>query len=154
MINYVVGDATQPEGDGMKFITHICNNVGAWGAGFVMALSERWTEPQESFLWWAGRGKKANYVLGRNQYVQVEEDIYVVNMVAQNGTISDDNPHPISYTHLALCLQNVAAASSMMNASVHMPRIGTGLAGGSWEEIEAIINDTLSDVSVTVYDLP
>lgn len=35
-----------------------------------------------------------------------------------------------------------------------MPRIGTGLAGGKWQEIETIVNDTLSaaDIAVTVYD--
>jgi hypothetical protein len=35
-----------------------------------------------------------------------------------------------------------------------MPRIGCGLAGGKWEEIEPIIERTLieADVKVTVYD--
>jgi O-acetyl-ADP-ribose deacetylase (regulator of RNase III) len=35
-----------------------------------------------------------------------------------------------------------------------MPRIGCGLAGGSWEEIEPIIKRTLTDqgVEVVVYD--
>jgi hypothetical protein len=39
---------------------------------------------------------------------------------------------------------------------VHMPRIGCGLAGGQWEEIEPIIETTLGakGVAVTVYDLP
>jgi len=35
-----------------------------------------------------------------------------------------------------------------------MPRIGCGLAGGSWEEIALIIEDTLlaKDIPVTVCD--
>lgn len=39
-------------------------------------------------------------------------------------------------------------------ASVHMPRIGAGLAGGKWEEIEPIIIRTLSakNIPVLVYD--
>jgi hypothetical protein len=34
-----------------------------------------------------------------------------------------------------------------------MPRIGCGLAGGQWSEIEKIIQDVCS-VDVYVYDLP
>jgi hypothetical protein len=35
-----------------------------------------------------------------------------------------------------------------------MPRIGCGLAGGKWEEIEPIIKETLvkAGLSITVYD--
>lgn len=35
-----------------------------------------------------------------------------------------------------------------------MPRIGCGLAGGRWEEIEPILHDTLvaAEVATTVYD--
>ena len=43
-----------------------------------------------------------------------------------------------------------------LKASVHMPRIGTGHAGGSWEIIEELVLDTLvhQGVPVTVYSLP
>jgi hypothetical protein len=41
-------------------------------------------------------------------------------------------------------------------ASIHMPRIGSGLAGGSWEVVEEIVEETLcrQGLRVTVYDLP
>jgi O-acetyl-ADP-ribose deacetylase (regulator of RNase III) len=41
------------------------------------------------------------------------------------------------------------------NASIHMPRIGCGLAGGDWREIEPVIQDELAgrNHDVTVYDL-
>jgi D-glycero-D-manno-heptose 1,7-bisphosphate phosphatase len=38
-IQYIVGDATHPLGDGNKVIAHICNDIGAWGAGFVLAIA-------------------------------------------------------------------------------------------------------------------
>lgn len=41
-IAYRVGDATQPVGDGPKILVHVCNDIGAWGRGFVVALSRRW----------------------------------------------------------------------------------------------------------------
>lgn len=153
MINYVIGDATYPQGDGMKIVAHVCNNIGAWGAGFTGAINARWEDPETNFRWWASRGHVGKYYLGRNQYVQVEQDIYVANMVAQDGIVSADNPQPLSYYALEACLNQLNSGASYLNASVHMPRIGTGLAGGSWDEIEPIINRTLPNLSVTVYDL-
>ena len=40
------------------------------------------------------------------------------------------------------------------NASVHMPRIRCGLAGGKWTEIEPIIEKTLlkNEIETYVYD--
>ena len=48
-IKYIKGDATRPIGDGSKLILHICNDVGAWGSGFVVALSKRWKEPEQKY---------------------------------------------------------------------------------------------------------
>lgn len=37
-----------------------------------------------------------------------------------------------------------------------MPRIGAGLAGGSWDQIEPLILNHLTErgIPVTIYDLP
>ena len=39
---------------------------------------------------------------------------------------------------------------------IHMPRIGCGLAGGSWHEIEPILEEHLAGAGfdIRVYDLP
>lgn len=49
----------------------------------------------------------------------------------------------------------LAVEALELEASVHMPRIGCGLAGGRWEKIEPIISDELTShgIEVTVYDL-
>lgn len=41
-INYLKGDATNPASAGNKIIVHVCNDIGGWGKGFVMAISKRW----------------------------------------------------------------------------------------------------------------
>jgi hypothetical protein len=46
-INYVRGDATVPSVKGVKLIAHVCNDIGGWGKGFVLALSRRWPEPEK-----------------------------------------------------------------------------------------------------------
>ena len=46
-ILYIKGDATAPIGSGVKVITHICNDIGGWGKGFVLALSKKWKMPKK-----------------------------------------------------------------------------------------------------------
>lgn len=154
MFQYVIGDATRPEGKGSKMILHICNDIGGWGRGFVVALSARWKKPEQEYLSWAARGE--NFALGQVQFVPVEEEITVVNMVAQHDVVAQGGVPPIRYQALQQCLESVAAQAKKENASIHMPRIGSGLAGGDWEKIERLVKQTLVDqgLSVTVYDLP
>lgn len=147
-IKYVIGDATQPIGSGMKILTHICNDEGAWGAGFVLAISKLWKEPERMY-----RLRFHTMCLGDVQYVNVEPDLIVANMISQHSFgILKISPPPIRYEALKDCLKSVADKAASVKASVHMPRIGTGLAGGKWSVIEPIIEKNLNGISVTVYD--
>ena len=58
-INYLKGDATVPAGDGPKVIVHICNDVGAWGKGFVLAISKRWPTAERDYRKWHAEGALA-----------------------------------------------------------------------------------------------
>lgn len=149
----VTGDATQPVGEGNKIIAHICNDIGAWGAGFVLALSKRWESPALQYKLGANSGEA---LLGEIQLVPVEfsPDIYVANMIAQRGVGFHKGKPPIRYDALRSCLSQLAVEALAYDASVHMPRIGCGLAGGKWETVESIVKSTLvaAGVSVTVYD--
>jgi hypothetical protein len=53
-------------------------------------------------------------------------------------------------------LKKLAEEAIKQKASVHMPRIGCGEAGGSWWIVSELIEETLlkHGVAVTVYDLP
>ena len=83
MIKHVIGDATDPiGGKGMKFIGHCCNNVGAWGRGFVLALSHRWGMPELMYRRWAQeRPEELKESLGKIQVIPVEKEIMVVNII-------------------------------------------------------------------------
>jgi O-acetyl-ADP-ribose deacetylase (regulator of RNase III) len=146
-IHFIKGDATRPRGEGTKIICHISNDVGAWGAGFVLALSKRWAEPEEMYR------EGVNRSLGNVQVVEVEDDILVANMIAQHDIRPDANGlPPIRYNALRTCLTAVNDLAVQINATLHMPRIGAGLAGGRWEDIEKIIRET-ARVNVYIYDL-
>lgn len=153
-IRYLKGDATRPQGT--NIIVHVCNDRGAWGAGFVMALSKRWHAPELLYRHWhKGDGEIGNvtgpFRQGEVQFIAVYDSIVVANMIAQ--TLGGERP--LNDNALRACLEKVADFAVERKASVHMPRIGCGLAGGKWEEVEPIINETLvyAGVPVTVYDL-
>ena len=134
-ILYRRGDATKPCAEGTKIIAHVCNDQGAWGKGFVLAISQRWRQPAEAFKRWFVDG--SGFELGAVQFVQVEPTLWVANMVAQFGLRPRDGTAPIRYDSLKVCLEKVAAMAKRLGATVHMPRIGCGLAGGEWSLVEA-----------------
>lgn len=74
-------------------------------------------------------------------------------MIGQHGIKRGSSGPPIRYDAVEWCLAALAAHALRLG-SVHMPRIGCGLAGGRWERIEPLITVALSDhrVAVTVYD--
>jgi O-acetyl-ADP-ribose deacetylase (regulator of RNase III) len=152
-ISYVQGDATQPEAVGAKIIAHICNDEGKWGKGFVVAVSERWKWPEEQYRLQFRRDSKPQ--LGDVQFVEVEPQVIVANIIGQHGIRRGSNGRaPIRYDAVEQGLAKVAEYALRSQASVHMPRIGCGLAGGTWEEIEPIIQKTLLEngIEVVVYD--
>jgi O-acetyl-ADP-ribose deacetylase (regulator of RNase III) len=172
MIHYLVGDATQPQGEGPKLIVHICNSFGGWGRGFVLALSRRWRAPEFAYRAWSRDGvwvdevtrkvydkHKGEYTgetrtydfqtkfgLGRVQYIQVEKDIEVANMIAQNDRVQ--------YFAVERGLKRIARWATRRGQTLHMPRIGCGLGGGTWDRIEPLISEQCKGLEVFVYDLP
>lgn len=152
-IRYVGGDATDPIGAGQKVIVHVCNDVGKWGKGFVLAVSRRWKAPEKEYK--AAFASQPAPRLGDVQFVRVTDSITVANLVGQHGIASRrGGPPPVRYDAIREGLQKVSSYAQALHASVHMPRIGCGLAGGDWTEVEPIIAETLTDenVEVTIYD--
>ncbi|WEK71809.1 MAG: macro domain-containing protein [Candidatus Chryseobacterium colombiense] len=153
MMMYLKGDATNPQGEENKIIAHICNDIGGWGKGFVLAISNRWRKPEAEYRKWFQNGE--NFKLGEIQIVQVEENIWVCNMIGQHKTIINSKGiPPIRYEAVEQCLNKLSDEALKLNASIHIPRIGCGLAGGKWGEVESIIERTLlqNNIDVYVYD--
>jgi O-acetyl-ADP-ribose deacetylase (regulator of RNase III) len=153
-ITYLKGDATSPQAKGVKIICHICNDLGGWGKGFVLAISRRWKQPEEQYRAWYADRSGNDFALGAVQFVQVDPYLWVANMVAQRGLKSGSKGPPIRYEAVAECLKKVATKATELGASLHMPRIGCGLAGGDWSRIEPLLLEHLAEkgLAVTVYD--
>lgn len=149
-MTFIKGDVTSPIGVGNKIIVHITNNVGKWGSGVVVDISRKWKAPEQHF-------RRMKMRLGQIGIIQVEPDIWVGNMCAQDGIKGTYGPRKqyVNYSHLETCLMKIVAEIIKMdNVTIHMPRIGCGRGGGNWNEVEPIIRKTLinNGFEVFVYD--
>ncbi|MGW4496742.1 macro domain-containing protein [Streptomyces sp. NPDC004376] len=155
-IAYVRGDATEPCADGARVIAHVCNDTGGWGRGFVAALSRRWPEPEADYRAWYRDRAGNDFGLGALRLVPVAPDLWVANMIGQHGVRRPDAnaPAPVRYDAIDTALDRLAGQVIELGASVHMPRIGCGLAGGTWPHVEPLIAGRLvrRGIAVTVYD--
>lgn len=154
-IKYVVGDATEPQRldeNKIAVIPHCCNDIGAWGAGFVLALSRKWKEPEQHYL--AAFSSKTNKPkLGDVQTVIVDRNVVIANIIGQKGVLNKNNLKPVRYYAIRNGL-NILTKALPRNCEFHMPRMGCGLAGGNWADIEEIIKEiVLPKFDVVVYDL-
>src|SRR4051812_26979548 len=84
-INFLKGDATAPMSKGNKIIAHICNDLGGWGKGFVLAISKRWKEPEQDYRDWHRNRASNDFKLGAVKFIQVEPYVWVANIIGQNG---------------------------------------------------------------------
>lgn len=153
-ITYVQGDATAPQAKGTAIIAHCCNDLGGWGKGFVLAVSRRWPEPEAAYRRWHRERAGNDFGLGAVQLVQVGRCLWVANMIGQHGMRTGSKGPPVRYPALDTALAALAPRALDLGASVHMPRIGCGLAGGKWSKVEPLIVTRLTTpgIRVTVYD--
>lgn len=93
-------------------------------------------------------------VLGEFTLVQVEEETYVANIIGQNG-YGRQRVQYVNYEAIRTACKNLRAHCIAFNASIHGPRLGSGLAGGEWDIIESILIEEFIDhgINVTIYDL-
>jgi O-acetyl-ADP-ribose deacetylase (regulator of RNase III) len=152
MIRYLQGDATNPAavavGSSRFVIAHVVNDCGGWGRGFVVSLSKRYAAPEQAYR---DLAKSGGLTLGDVQFVDCGTRTTVANMIAQEAYSKPGQP-AIRYDALETCLNKVHEYAIDLGASVHMPRIGCGLAGGKWSEIEPILERALEGIDVYVYD--
>jgi len=146
--------------DSKTLLPHVCNNQGAWGAGFVVPLGRRYPKSREDYLKWADSkgydvafSKDLPFAIGKTQFVQVNENVTVCNMVAQ--TLGGSRP--LRYDALVQCMLQVANHAVLEKVErIDCPLFGSKLAGGDWNFIEQLIQDCWisRDIGVMVHYMP
>ena len=152
----VDGDALQRRNDGKRLVAHVVPDTNTiWGGnGFASQVRRRYPQAwtlfrQETF------DRRRPPVLGDVVFGELEEGTFVAHMVAQRGIGASSTPR-LRYAALAQCLAKVREVALAQGATVHMPRIGTGHGGASWDVVRELIAEELVEkgVATTVYRKP
>jgi len=149
------GDATNPGGDGDRIIVHLVNDRTAnWGGQFARALRERHPEAQEDFRDWVSADPRS-LKLGATRIFAVHPGLSVATVVGQKGYGPSKSPR-IRYGAVRSALDRITKHAKETGASLHMPRIGAGQAGGRWPLVREILEEVAirAGVPVTVYVPP
>lgn len=149
------GDATRLHGRGEQIIVHLVNDRTAnWGGQFARALGQRYPESQEDFRSWVHEDP-GRLRLGATRIVRIGTGISVATVVAQKG-YGPSKKARIRYGALRDALAEITGAAEKTGASLHMPRIGAGQAGGRWPIVREMLEEVVvrAGVPVTVYVPP
>lgn len=159
-INHRKGNLfTQFEGNPLpiKFIPHVCNDLGKWGKGFVIPLGEKYPKARDDYQEYVDSMNKApidDSILGDTVFTKIPPKIVIANMIAQKGI--DTKSKPIRYWALVKCMESVRKAARTLKeknipVEIHAPKFGSGLAGGNWDLIEVLINELWEGFDTYIY---
>lgn len=160
-IAYLVGNATEPvrKENEVAVIVQNLNAQGAIGGGFSGAVTEKWPKVEEMYLDFIDNTNLKERLGAVIYSWVVEKEIVVASIIAQyKGFKVAPNEILINYDELKKGFSDIIDIMSFIDKpyTIHMPRIGCGIAGGDWNIIEKIIEETFikNDIDVIVYDLP
>ncbi len=154
-LDFVHGNVLDPGGFGPKVVCQLVNDQArAWGGGVARAAAQKYPAAQRQFSEWILQVPKRER-LGRVHFANAGNEAFIASLIAQEGYGPSASPR-IRYAPLGQCFSVVGEFAVDREATVHLPRIGTGQSGGAWNTVEEIIRDTLvaKGIRVTIYDLP
>jgi O-acetyl-ADP-ribose deacetylase (regulator of RNase III) len=153
-VHYVHGNILAPRPLPPIIVCQLVNDRATrWGGGVAKQMAKRHPNAEAEFGEWIKSVPKPDR-LGEVHYATTAEGTTIASLVAQEGYGPGETR--IRYHALARCLARVANFALARDASVHMPRLGTGGAGAEWEIVEALIRQNFEGLSkgVWIYDLP
>jgi len=154
-IKFIHGNVLDPRGDGNRIVCQLVNDQArVWGGGVAKDTAKKFPSTQKEFSSWIASMPRSHR-LGQVHFAKADTSIVIASLVGQAGFGPSSLPR-IRYAALERCFEQVRDFASERLSSVHMPRIGTGESGGSWDMIEEMVRSELvtEGIPVTIYDLP
>jgi O-acetyl-ADP-ribose deacetylase (regulator of RNase III) len=150
-IIYITGDAATPLKESI-IISHVVNNQGKWGKGFVLSLSKKFPKVKNYYV---NKFSSEGLKLGDVQFFCVNQNdrVFIANMISQDGVKKNkyDKNQYISYESLEESLNSLANFCLINRLSVQMPKIGAGLGGGDWDYISNLIEKYICKKMIECY---
>ncbi len=143
-IEYRAGDAIKGTAPG-EGLAHGCNGYGVMGAGIAKQVRQLFPETYAVYHDQCVH----NEIHAGDCLVVPENDIFVFNCLTQHQP--GPNAHLV-YVDISFRWMVYLAKDLGVNV-INMPKIGCGIGGLVWEDVEAVIRDIESDIQINVYTL-
>lgn len=148
MITTIKGDLLKEK---HGIIVHGCNCLGVMGAGIALQIATKWPNVLNQYRMhlkrhgFGGLGPKpaAPRALGTYHVVPVGRELLVANAITQ---IDVGGTRPVSYDAVAQCFEALGKVAHELGLPLKFPAIGSGLGGGKWPIVAAIIDESVPDV--------
>lgn len=136
------------------YIVQGVNSRNSHGSGLAKSISEKWPQVKKEYhKFYSLKG-----YLGIGEFsivpVDLELNLHVVNMVTQDNFGYDGKVY-VSYSAIEVGLINLCKHIEFngLEKTIHLPKIGCGLAGGDWSIVSGIIsNSTPVDYDVYIWN--
>lgn len=163
MITYKNISVLDYESKSPFIIPHIVNHSNQLGAGVALAISKKYPRVKSYYHNWANNSMEnlindmsetGRFTLGEIQFLKVEDNIYVANMLAQatprGDTINGVYLPPIRYDCLKECMLRVAEVAKDLQLEIVMPLFSCGLAGGNFTHLILLVQELWKGFNVTI----
>lgn len=149
MIKYITGDVFTSKAN---IIAHGCNCRGGFGAGIALQVAKLYPKAKDMYM---KKFQEEGWRVGEVQIVSVGNHRFIANCATQDkyGSPKGGKVY-VSYPGLKAVMQELKEVCLDNNWTLAMPKIGSDLAGGDWNQIEQIINEVFGEMEVEVYIYP
>lgn len=130
-----------------KYIAHQVNCCGVMGAGVARAIRNKWPQVFEDYHRVCNKHTHA-HLIGKTLAAPAKDKV-ILNLFGQINY--GNNGRYTIYAALKQCFENIAKRYTDDNIAIPYG-IGCGLAGGDWNIVSKIIENTLGDRAI-VYKL-
>jgi len=142
---YIKGDITETE---LKYIAHGVNCRNVMGSGVAKAIFTKWPDVKNNYHKYFER---YGY-LGEIHEAYSDSKVSIINCFTQDK-FGNSGKKYVNYAAVVTCFEKLSRLIPK-NEILAIPKIGCGLAGGDWNIVEQLINDTVGDeLEIWVYEL-
>lgn len=131
-------------------IAHGVNCLGVMGAGIALQIKKTYPNVYNTYARWVKQNEGQQDLLGTCAPVptNTEDQLYIANCFTQRGTGFANGKPPATLQAIRESLEQAASFAYNLQYDIWMPKIGCGLGGLVWEDVEKIVEEISEEYSV------